>query len=75
MAEIKFEQAFKNLEKIVEELESGKLSLDDSLKRYEEGVKLSGFCHKTLQDAQKKIQLLSKKGDTWCLKPFEEDVE
>ena len=71
MAEMKFEEAFKKLEKIVEELESGKLSLDDSLKRYEEGVKLSRFCHKTLQAAQKKIQLLSKKGEGWETKPLE----
>lgn len=71
MAEMEFEEALKKLEKIVEELESGKLSLDESLKRYEEGVKLSRFCHKTLQTAQKKIQLLSKKGEGWELKPLE----
>ncbi len=71
MAEVRFEEAFKKLEKIVEELESGKLSLDDSLKRYEEGVRLSRFCHKTLQAAQKKIQLLSKKGEGWETKPLE----
>ena len=71
MAEMRFEEAFKKLEKIVEELESGKLSLDDSLKRYEEGVKFSRFCHKTLQAAQKKIQLLSKKGEGWKTTPLE----
>ena len=70
MAEMKFEEAFKKLEKIVEELESGKFSLDDSLKKYEEGVKLSRFCHKTLQAAQKKIQVLTKKDEGWELKPF-----
>ena len=72
MAEMRFEEALKKLEKIVEELESGKLSLDDSLKKYEEGVKLSRFCHKSLQAAQKKIQVLTKKGDSWELKPFTE---
>lgn len=41
MAEIRFEEALKKLEKIVEELESGKLSLDDSLKRYLEWLLLS----------------------------------
>ena len=70
MAEMKFEEALKKLEKIVEELEAGKLSLDDSLKKYEEGVRLSRFCHKTLQQAQKKIQTLNKKGQGWELKPF-----
>ena len=73
MAEIKFEEALKKLEKIVAELESGKFSLDDSLKKYEEGVKLSRFCHKTLQTAQKKVQVLTKKGDSFDVKPF--DVE
>ncbi len=71
MAEMRFEEAFKKLEKIVEELDSEKLSLDESLKRYEEGVKLSRFCHKTLQAAQKKIQLLSKKGEGWEVTPLE----
>ena len=70
MAEMKFEEALKRLEKIVGELESGKLSLDESLKKYEEGVKLSRFCHKSLQTAQKKIQVLTKKDETWQLKPF-----
>lgn len=75
MAEMKFEEALKKLEKIVEELESGKLSLDDSLKKYEEGVKLSRFCHKTLQAAQKKIQVLARKGEGWEVKPFTETRE
>jgi len=75
MAEMKFEEAFKKLEKIVEDLESGKLSLDDSLKKYEEGVKLSSFCHKTLQTAQKKIQVLTKKGENWETKPFSDSEE
>ena len=75
MAEMKFEDALKKLEKIVEELESGKFSLDDSLKRYEEGVRLSRLCHKTLQSAQKKVELLTKKGQGWELKPFTETEE
>jgi exodeoxyribonuclease VII small subunit len=75
MAEIKFEEALKKLEKIVAELESGKLPLDDSLKKYEEGVKLSRFCHKALQAAQKKVQVLTKKGEGWDVKPFDEANE
>ena len=75
MAEMKFEEAMKRLEKIVNDLEGGKLSLDDSLKKYEEGVKLSRFCHKTLQAAQKKVQVLSKKGEGWETKPFVETEE
>ena len=71
MTEMKFEEALKRLEKLVEELESGKLTLEDSLKKYEEGVRLSRFCHKTLQTAQKKIQVLAKKDQGWELKPFD----
>lgn len=61
MKDIKFEDAMKRLEKIVEELESGNLGLDESLKKYEEGIELSRFCTKKLNEAQKKVQILSKK--------------
>ena len=46
--EIKFEDVMKRLEKIVEDLENGNISLDESLKKYEEGVQLSQFCAKKL---------------------------
>lgn len=59
--EMKFEEAMKKLEKIVEELEGGNLSLEDSLKKYEEGVQLSQFCTRKLNEAQKKVEMLSKK--------------
>ncbi|MFH1046429.1 MAG: exodeoxyribonuclease VII small subunit [Candidatus Omnitrophota bacterium] len=75
MTEMKFEEALKRLEKIVGELESGKLSLEESLKRYEEGVRLARFCHKTLQAAQKKVQVLTKKGDNWQTQPFDQAEE
>ncbi|PIQ86445.1 MAG: exodeoxyribonuclease VII small subunit [Candidatus Omnitrophica bacterium CG11_big_fil_rev_8_21_14_0_20_45_26] len=58
--EIKFEKAVANLEKIVEELESGELDLDQALKRYEEGVKLSRACTKKLAEAEKKIEILNQ---------------
>ena len=75
MTEMKFEEALKRLEKIVGELESGKLPLEESLKRYEEGVRLARFCHKTLQAAQKKVQVLTKKGDNWQTQPFDQAEE
>ncbi len=58
--EIKFEKALTQLEKIVEELESGDLALDEALKRYEEGVKLSRACTKKLTEAEKKIETLTR---------------
>lgn len=60
MKSLRFEEAMKKLEKIVADLESGNLSLEDSLKKYEEGVRLSVFCSKRLDEAEKKIQVLSK---------------
>ena len=46
------------LEAILEELESGELELDQALKRFEQGVKLSRECQKTLEDAEMKIKIL-----------------
>jgi len=80
MAGLKFEQALKRLEKIVEELEKGDLSLDESLKRYEEGIKLSRFCTKKLEETERKVELLTKneKGEfektPYEEKGFEENV-
>lgn len=66
-----FEAALKKLEKIVDELESGDLSLNDAIKKYEEGMKLSQFCTKKLHDIKKKIEILVKDaaGDV-SAKPF-----
>jgi exodeoxyribonuclease VII small subunit len=73
MAEIKFEDALKKLEKIVGELEDGNLSLDDALGKYEEGIKLSKLCAKRLEAAKKKVEILLKSEDgTVELKPFDE---
>src|SRR3989338_5510011 len=58
--ELKFEKALERLEKIVEDLESGNLALDDALKRYEEGVKLSRLCSQKLAQAENKIETLTK---------------
>lgn len=74
MAEIKFEEALKNLEKIVDELESGDLPLDKSLAKYEEGVRLVRLCQKKLQEAKKKIEILVKTKDGKIkIEPFEEE--
>ena len=54
-----FEENLQSLEKIVAELESGKISLDDSLKKYEEGVKVFKSCKDLLSKAEKKIQTLT----------------
>ncbi len=73
MAEMKFEEALKKLEKIVEDLEKGGLSLDEALKKYQEGIELSRLCSQRLQNAKKKIDVLvkNKKGE-FELKPQDE---
>ena len=58
MAEIRFEDALKRLEEIVDTLEKGELSLEKSLKIFEEGVKLSRVCNKMLDKAEKKVEML-----------------
>ena len=60
MAKLTFEDSMKQLEKIVEELESGDLTLDKALKKFEEGVKLSKFCSDKLEETEKKITVLLK---------------
>ena len=59
----KFEEALEELEKVVERLESGELSLEDSLAAFEEGVGLVKFCNRKLTEVEKKIELLVKDKD------------
>lgn len=54
-----FEASLKELEKIVRELESGDINLDQSLKRFEQGIELYRSCRSTLENAEKKIKILS----------------
>ena len=58
MEEIKFEDAIKKLEDISKELESGKLDLDESVSKFEEGMRLSKICTKMLNEAEKRINIL-----------------
>ena len=73
MAEVKFEEALKKLEKIVSNLEAGDISLEESMSKYEAGVKLVRLCQKKLNEAKKKIEILIKTKDGKVkLEPFEE---
>lgn len=62
-----FESAMKRLEEIVESLESGELSLEESIKLYEEGIGLSTFCTEKLNESEKKIKMLLRDGDEFKL--------
>ena len=80
MKELTFEQALKRLEKIAANLEAEDVSLDVSIKHYEEGMKLIGVCNKKLEEAKKKVDILVKKdgkagkeGKNFELKEFDAD--
>lgn len=60
---ISFEDAMKELEQIASELEKGDLNLDQSVTKFEEGMKLSKTCNKILEDAEKRISILIKNED------------
>jgi len=60
MAKKTFEQSMKQLEQIVQDLESGDLSLEKAIKKFEEGIQLSRFCSKKLEETEKKISILLK---------------
>ena len=70
-----FEDDIKKLQKILEELSGGKLTLGEALKKYEEGVKLAQACTQTLEEAQRKVELLMKKDAKFTLDKFEEDTQ
>lgn len=64
MANTNFEKNMSNLENIVTELEKGDLNLDESISKFEEGIKISKECNKILEETEKKITiLLEKDGD------------
>ena len=58
-----FEDMMKDLEQIAKDLESGELSLDESVKKFEEGMQISKSCSKILEDAEKKITILIKESN------------
>jgi exodeoxyribonuclease VII small subunit len=67
-----FEEDLKKLQKIVEELSSGKITLGESLKKYEEGVKIAQSCSWTLAEGQRKVELLMKKEGKISLEKFDD---
>ena len=61
--ELNFEETMKELEEVVQKLETGDLNLDDSIKEFEKGMELSKSASKYLEDAEKKITILVKGKD------------
>jgi exodeoxyribonuclease VII small subunit len=60
MPKERFEDALNKLEKIVSKLEEGDIPLEESLKLFEEGIRLSRFCNQKLDEAEKKVEILLK---------------
>jgi exodeoxyribonuclease VII small subunit len=74
MTKDKFEEALKKLEELVKKMESGDLALEDSLKAFEEGIRLIRFCTGKLDEAERRVEILLKndQGDLAPV-PFPQD--
>jgi len=70
-----FEQSLTDLEKIVDSMEKGDMSLEESLKAFEQGINLTNSCQKSLQDAEQKVEILMKKSGDNNFKPFNVDED
>lgn len=71
-----FEEAISRLEQIVEELEAGGLSLEESLEKFSEGVKLVKLCNQKLNRAEKKIEMVLKEDEEYTeIIPFSQKEE
>ena len=69
-----FESALKTLEDIVGQLETGDLTLEKSLELFEEGIKISRFCGSRLEEAERKVEILTRAADgTLSEQPFSEE--
>ncbi|HEB95466.1 MAG TPA: exodeoxyribonuclease VII small subunit [Sedimenticola thiotaurini] len=70
---LSFEQALSELESLVETLERGELSLEDSLKTFERGIELTRTCQQALKEAEQKVEILSGTTPEAGLEPFDSD--
>ena len=70
---LSFEQALSDLESLVETLEKGDLSLEDSLRKFERGIELTRVCQQALQEAEQKVRILTSKTADAPLEPFDRE--
>ena len=76
MAKKTFEQAIKQLEQIVQDLESGDMPLEKAIKTFEDGIQLSKFCSEKLDETEKRITILLKDQNGQVVdKPFMPETE
>lgn len=67
---IDFESAIKELENLVEQMEQGDITLEQSLENFERGIELTRACQKALQEAEQKVQILTQKQDQETVEDF-----
>ncbi len=72
MAKPTFEESLEKLEQITREMENGDLSLETSLKKFDEGIRLADFCTKKLDEAQKRIDILINTDGVLSAEPFDD---
>ncbi len=72
MAKEKFEEALERLEEIVKKMEAGEMTLEESLKAFEEGIRLSRLCAKKLDEADRRVEILLRQDGEIVPKPFAE---
>ncbi len=71
MAKDKFEEALGRLEDIVKKMEAGDMNLEESLKAFEEGIKLARLCSRKLDEAERRVEILIKQEDELVIKPLQ----
>ena len=67
----KFEEALGKLEDIVKKMESGDMTLEESLKAFEEGIKLARLCSRKLDEAERRVEILLKQEEGLVVKPLQ----
>jgi len=71
---IEFESAIKELETLVEQMEQGDITLEQSLENFERGIELTRACQKALQEAEQKVQILTQKQGEETVEEFRDDT-
>jgi exodeoxyribonuclease VII small subunit len=73
MAKEKFEEAMTKLEAIVRKMETGEMTLEESLKAFEEGIRLSRLCAARLDEAERRVDMLIRENQKVTTRPFQEN--
>lgn len=71
----RFEKALEELEQIVERMEAGEISLEESLKQFERGIRLTRTCQQALREAEQRVQQLVEENGETSLEPFQSDED